>query len=90
MEEPSSRKSSPMMQCLIPITLTWKTTAGAKTWCTNQQSGELPHQSLLACVMSPWDENDIFDLVHISVGYFYVPWLVITEIRTLYKISIST
>lgn len=40
MEEPSSRRFSHMMQCLIPITPTWRTTAGVRTWCTNQQSGE--------------------------------------------------
>lgn len=70
------------MQCLIPITLTWRTTAGVKTWCTNQQSGEPPHQLLLACIMSPGKENDISDLVHISWVYFYIPQLVITKIRT--------
>lgn len=46
MEEPSSRKFSPTTQCLIPITLTWRTTAGVKTWCTNQQSGEPQNQSI--------------------------------------------
>ncbi|CAG14267.1 unnamed protein product, partial [Tetraodon nigroviridis] len=70
MEEPSSRKSSPTMRCLIPITLTWRTTADVRTWCTNQQSGETPRQLLLACVMSPWNENDSFDLVHVTVECF--------------------
>lgn len=45
MEVPSSRKSSPMMLCLIPITLTWRITADVKTLCTNQLSGE-PQKSI--------------------------------------------
>lgn len=66
MEEPSSRKSSPMMQCLTPITLTWRTTADAKTWCTSQQSGEPTPPSLLACVTPPWNDNASVDLVHVN------------------------
>lgn len=89
MEEPSSRRSSPMMQCLIPITLTWRTTADVKTWCTNQQSGEPPHQLLLAYVMSPWNEN-FWPCSHVSWVFFYVPWLILTKIKTLYKKGIST
>lgn len=40
MEVQSSRKSSPMMPCLIQITLIWRTTAGGKILCINQPSGE--------------------------------------------------
>lgn len=70
MGEASSRKYSPMMQCLIPITLTWRTTADVKTWCTNRQFGEPPNHLVLPCVMSPSNESGIFDLVHLSVWCF--------------------
>lgn len=68
--EASSRKFSPMMQCLIPITLTWRTTADVKTWCTNQQFGEPPNHLVLPSVISPSNESGIFDLVHLSVWWF--------------------
>lgn len=42
MEAQLNRRFSLMMPCLIPITPTWRTIAGEKTWCISQQFGKMP------------------------------------------------